>query len=98
MGPGCFTGVLMELREPSPVATRARDDGTGPKVRGQLDSFGKEELWQEQGKDHQDFRKGDGPQEISSCSEPLGAFTFLSTFHLRLCAPQLESRAGQKSH
>ena len=58
----------------------ATDDGTGPKVRGQLGSLDKGELRQEQGKDHEDFPKGDGPQEISSdCSEPLGTFTFLST-------------------
>ena len=57
----------------------ATDDGTGPKVRGQLGSFGIGELWQEQGKDHEDFPKGDGPADLWRRSEPLGTFTFLST-------------------
>ena len=59
----------------------AADDGTGPKVRGQLGSFGKRELWQEQGKDHEDFPKGDG-QEIPSD----GTFTS--------CAPPTLNCAG----
>ena len=68
---------------PCPHGVRTR--GTGPKVRGQLGSLDKGELRREQGKDHEDFLKGDGPQEISSdCSEPRGAFTFLSASYSKV--------------